>query len=67
VAGVLFVPPAVEVLGDQAELNDQNVRQVEGGDLPSLFLPQPQQGFLVLAHDDAGIGASDEVHAVWLM
>jgi hypothetical protein len=30
-------------------------------------VPQAQEGFLVLAHDDAGIGATDEVHAVWLM
>ena len=44
VAGVLFVPAAVEVLGDQAELNDQNVGQVGGGDLTSLFLPQPRTG-----------------------
>jgi hypothetical protein len=29
--------------------------------LAALFSPEPQQGLLVLAHDDPGIGAADEV------
>ena len=67
VAGVLLIPAAVEVFGDQAELDDQDVREIEAGDFTALFLPQAQQCLFVLAHDDAGIGAADEVHTVWLM
>ena len=40
VAGVEFVPAAVEVFGDQAELDDQDARQVEIGDLTPFFAPQ---------------------------
>ena len=61
VAGVEFVPAAVEVFGDEAELDDQNGRQVGVAASPRFLLPEPQQGFLVLAHDDAGIRAADEV------
>jgi hypothetical protein len=35
-----------------------------GTDLAPFFLPQPNQGLLVLPHDDPGIGAADEVTAV---
>jgi hypothetical protein len=41
VARVLFIPAAVEVLGDQAELDDQNARQVKSSRLTSLFAPVP--------------------------
>ena len=64
VAGVEFVPAAVEVLGDEAELDDQDARQVESGRLAPFFPPEPQQGLLVLAHDDPGVRAADEVAAV---
>jgi hypothetical protein len=33
-------------------------------ELAPLLLPQPDQGLLVLPHDDPGIGAADEVAAV---
>jgi hypothetical protein len=48
-AGVEFVPAAVEVLGDQAELDDQDARQVGRSLLALFFVPEPQKGFLVLA------------------
>jgi hypothetical protein len=47
--GTAFVPLAIEVLGHEAELDNQVGRQVLGSDL---------------AHDDAGVGAADEVAAV---
>ena len=40
------------------------VGQVLRPDLAALFLPQADQGLFVLAHDDAGVGAADEVAAV---
>jgi hypothetical protein len=59
-AGVAFVPGPVEVLG---ELDDEVAREVLGPDLATLFLPETGQGFFLLAHDDAGVGAADEVAA----
>jgi hypothetical protein len=40
VAGVEFIPAAVEILGDQPELDDQNARKVECGSLTSFFPPE---------------------------
>jgi hypothetical protein len=53
-AGVEIVPAAVEVLGDRAELDDQDARQVGRSLLAPFLAPEPQQGLLVLAHDDSG-------------
>ena len=59
--GVALVPGPVEVLGGEAELDDEVAGEVLRADLAPLFLPQADQGLLVLAHDDAGIGAADEM------
>jgi hypothetical protein len=64
VAGVAFVPLAIEVLSHDPELDDEVGRQVFRPDLASLLLPQAGQGLLVLTHNDAGIGAADELTAV---
>ena len=64
IPGVAFVPLAIEVLGHQAELDDEVGREVLGPDLAALLLPEADQGLLVLAHDDAGVGAADEEAAV---
>jgi hypothetical protein len=61
---IAFVPLAIEVLGHQAELDDEVGREVLRPDLAPLFLPQAEQGLFVLAHDDAGVRAADEVPAV---
>jgi hypothetical protein len=57
VTGVKLVPAAIEVLGDQAELDDQDPREVGWSLLAALFAPEPQEGLLVLAHDDPGVRA----------
>ena len=62
--GVALVPDPVEVLGDHPELDDEVCREVLRPDLAPLLLPQPDQGLLVLPHDDPGVGAADEVAAV---
>ena len=54
----------VEVLGHGAELDDQVGREVLGLDLAALFPPQPEQGGLVVAHDDPGVRAADKGAAV---
>ncbi len=35
-----------------------------GSSFAAFFPPQPQQGAFVLAHDDPGIGAADEVSPI---
>jgi hypothetical protein len=62
--GVALVPDPVEVLGHHAELDDEVRREVLRSNLAQLLLPKPDQGLLVLPHDDPGIGAADEVTAV---
>jgi hypothetical protein len=37
-AGLQLVPSAVEVFGDQAELDDQDTGEIEGRPLATLFL-----------------------------
>ena len=65
-AGVAFVPVPVEMLGHGAELDDQVAGQVLGLDLAALLPPEPEQGRLVVAHDDPGVRAADEGAAVTL-
>jgi hypothetical protein len=65
-AGVVFVPSSVEVLGGQAKLDDEVAGEVLRPDLAALLLPKADQGLLVLAHDDASVGAADEGAAIRL-
>ena len=58
--GVALVPGPIEVLGGEAELDNEVAGQVLRADLAALLLPQAEQGLLVLPHDDAGIGSADE-------
>jgi hypothetical protein len=64
VAGVLFVPAAVEVFSRQPQLDDQDAREVDGCRFSSFFLPQTMERLFVLAHDDPGVRAADELAAV---
>ena len=59
-AGVTLIPAPVEILGDGAELDNQVGRKVLRLDFAALLPPQPQQGGLVVAHDDPGVRAADE-------
>jgi hypothetical protein len=67
VASVTFIPAPVEVLGDGAELDDQDVREILRLDLPSFLTPQPNQRRLVVAHDDTGVRSTNEPAAVTLL
>ena len=60
-AGIGLIPAPIEVFGDGPELDDEVAGQVFRLDLAALFLPQPDEGVFVIAHDDPGIGAADEV------
>jgi hypothetical protein len=55
-----LVPATIELLRHHPELDDEVAGQVLRLDLTALFPPQPKQGSLVLAHDDAGVGTADE-------
>ena len=54
----------IERLGHDPELDDEVGGQVLGLDLAALFPPEAEQGGLVVAHDDPGVGAADEAAAL---
>ncbi len=62
-AGIGLIPASVQLLGRDAELDHEIARQVLGLDLAPLLPPQPEEGSFVVAHDDPGVRATDEVAA----
>ena len=63
-AGVAFEPVAIEGLGHDPELDDEVAGQVLGLDLAALLAPKADEGGLIIAHDDPGVRAADEVAAI---
>ena len=63
---VAFVPAPVQLLGGDAQLDDEIARQVLRLGLAALFVSEPDQRRLVGAHDDPGIRAADDLAAVQL-
>jgi hypothetical protein len=63
-AGVALVPGAVELLGGGPKLHDEIAEEVLRIRLASFFSPQTDQGRLIAAHNDAGVGAADETSAI---
>jgi hypothetical protein len=64
VPGVLLVPAAVQDLGDLAELHQEIAGEVLRLNVAALFPPKAEQGVLVVAHDDTGVGTANEGAAV---
>src|SRR5581483_1676981 len=62
--GVGLVPTPVECFGDEAKLNDGVAGEVFWFDFTAFFSPKLGHRFLVITHDDAGSGATDEVTTV---
>jgi len=62
--GVALVPVAVEAFGHGPELDDEIARQVLRLDVAAFLAPQPQQGGLVIPHDDPGVRPADEGTAI---
>ena len=60
-----LVPGEIELFGGEPELNDELAGEIRWWGLAALFLPQPDQGILVAAHNDAGVGAAHKILAVW--
>ena len=63
-SGIGLVPAPVQLLGRKPELDDEIARQVLGLDLAALLPPEAEEGSLVIAHDDPGIGAADKIAAI---
>jgi hypothetical protein len=61
---IRFVPASVQLLRGSAELDDKVARQIPGFNFPAFFPPKSQEGGLIVAHDDAGVRAPDEVAAI---
>lgn len=57
VAGVELIPAAVEVFGDQAELDDQTPDSSTAAASPRFLRHRRISAFSSLAHDDSGVGA----------
>jgi hypothetical protein len=62
--GIALIPEPIEVLGHQAELDDEVVGQVFWLSLAPFLAPEADQFLFVDTHDDPGIGAADEMAAI---
>ena len=63
-AGIRLVPAPIEVFRDQPELNNEVAGEILRLDLAAFLSPQPQKGCFVIAHNNAGIRAANEVAAI---
>ena len=59
------IPAPVQVLGREAELDDEVAGEVLRLDLAPLLPPEPEEGGLIIAHDDPGVRAADEIPFYW--
>src|SRR5262249_4112397 len=62
--GIGLIPPPVQLLGCKPELNDQIARKILRLDLAAFFAPQPDEGVLVVTHDDPSVRAANEIAAI---
>ena len=65
-AGVALIPGAIELLGCSPKLHYEVAREVLRLGLASFLPPQPDQGGLVVAHDDSGVRAPYERAAAFI-
>jgi hypothetical protein len=54
-AGISLVPAAVQVLSRNTKLDYEITRQIFRLDFTALFPPEPEEGSLIIAHNDSGI------------
>ena len=59
--GIGLVPAPVQLLGHRSKLDDEVAGEVLRLGFAALLPPQPQQGGLVVAHDDPGVRAPYKV------
>jgi hypothetical protein len=60
VASIALIPVSVEGLRHYPELNEEIAGEVLGLSFAALLSPEAEQSIFVIAHDDAGIGATDK-------
>jgi hypothetical protein len=58
--GIALVPEPVEILCDPSKLDYEVAGEVFGLSLAALFPSGAEQGGLIVAHNDAGVGSADE-------
>ena len=66
IAGVAFVPGPIQLLCDAAELDNEVLAQVFWFGLTPLLTPEPDEPRLVIAHDDASVGAAYERATIYV-
>jgi hypothetical protein len=54
----------VQVLGHESELDNQAAGQVLGLYFAALFVPEPDQGSLVVSHNDSGVRSAEKAAPV---
>jgi hypothetical protein len=54
-------PAPVQAFGGQSKLDDQVAREVLRLDFTAFLAPKREQSALIIAHDDPGVGAADEI------
>jgi hypothetical protein len=64
VTGIRLVPAPVQILGGQAELDDEVTGEVLWFHLAAFFSPESKKRRLIAAHDDPGVRAADEAAAI---
>jgi hypothetical protein len=62
--GIGLIPAPIEVLGHHPKLNNQITGYILRLDLAALFPPEPDERLVVIAYDDPGIGAANEIPTV---
>ena len=63
-SGIALVPMPVERFGHHTELDDEVAGEVLRLDFAPFLPPEAGEGGLIVAHDDAGIGAADEAASI---
>jgi hypothetical protein len=59
-----LIPAAIELLGRESQLDYEIAGQVLRLDLTPLLTPKLNKGRFIVAHDDPGVRATDEITAV---
>jgi hypothetical protein len=61
-----LIPAPVKALGHSPKLDEEITGQVLRLDLTAFFSPEPNERLLIIAHDDPGVRAADEIATMGL-
>jgi len=62
-SGIRLVPAPVQILGRYPKLDYEIAREVLWLKFAPLFPPEAEEGGFIIAHDDPGVGAANEIPA----